>query len=440
MLEVVPKTLTNGLRVLVLRLPHLHSVSHAFMVRTGPRYEREVENGISHLVEHLVFRGTEGHPDSYALNVAVEDLGGEVNGLTQRDATTIHLTVPPRSAAAGLALLGEICTRPLLTGIEVERDVVMEELLDTLDVSGAELDLDVLSKRTLWAGHPLSMPIAGTPATLEGLTEAQCRAHYAKTFAAANAVLVVAGPVDPDEMLQVAERGFGGLPRGEPLPEVEAPIPTRGAPILVQPTDDSQVSVLLTFPAPHENHRDFAALLLLKRILDDGLGSRLRQAVCEQRGLAYSLSASIDAYADAGALELELTSSPRKVVAAVEETLRVLEALKQGPVSAAELERAKVRHRADLEFALDDPSEMCGWFGAMELVRSGVGYEDRLAEVLGVSPEQLLALSARTFDRERAVVTLAGPVDEEVLLRIERLLGREPGTSEWLSEGEDEEA
>lgn len=438
-LNVVPKTLSNGLRVLVLELPHLHAVSHALLLRTGPRYERDEENGISHLVEHLVFRGTVDHPDSYALNVEIEGLGGEINGLTQRDATTIHLTVPPRSAAPSLMLLGEICTRPLLSGIAVERDVVMEELLDTLDSSGCELDIDVLSRRVLWRGHGIGLPIAGTPATVEALTEAQCRAHYAKTFVAENAVLCIAGPVKVEEMLEVAERAFGGMKRGQPLQEVPPPVPQARAPIQVQAMDDSQVTAMLTYPAPHENHEDFAALLLLKRVLDDGLGSRLRQAVCEQRGLAYSLSASLDAYSDAGAMDVELACAPRKLVSAIEATLETLQQLARAPIGESELQRAKIRHRAELEFALDDPSEMCGWYGAMELVRCRASYEERLEEVMRVSAADIQRLAARILDPTVAVLTLIGPAEESDVHRLELLLGREAQSTVWLNDGAEAE-
>ncbi|MCK6551146.1 insulinase family protein [Myxococcota bacterium] len=439
MLNVVPATLSNGLRVLVLHLPHLHSVSHAFFVRTGPRYETDATNGVSHLVEHLVFRGTEVHPDSYALNVAVEALGGEINGLTQRDATTIHMTVPPRAAAEGLALLGEICARPLLQGLDVERDVVMEELLDTMDATGCELDVDVLSRRALWAGHPMGLPIAGTPATVEALTEADCRAHYAKTFVVENAVLCIAGPVDAKEMIETAERAFAPLGRGARLPERPAPVPPHRPAIQVQAMEDSQVSVLLTYPAPHENHTEFAALLLLKRVLDDGLGARLRQAVCEQRGLAYSLSASIDAYGDVGALDVELSCAPKKLVAAVAETLKTLRTLAEQPIGEDELARAKTRHRADLEFALDDPSEMCGWFGAMELVGCRATYEERLTEVLAVTTADLQRLARRILDPQAALLTLLGPAEESDTRRLELLLGREKDSTVWLNTDEAED-
>lgn len=437
MLKVVRQTLSNGLPVLVLQLPHLHAVSHAFMVRTGPRYETEAETGISHLVEHLVFRGTELHPDGSSLNFAVEALGGEINGLTQRDATTIHMTVPPQTAAEGLLLLGEICTRPTLSGIDIERDVVMEELLDTLDASGCELDIDVLSRRILWPGHPMSLPIAGTPASVEALTSEACRAHYAKTFVAENAVLCIAGPVDAAEMTAAAERAFGTLPRGQALAEPPPPAPPVRAPIAVQAMEDSQVTVLLTYPAPHENDPDFAKLLLLRRVLDDGLGSRLRQAVCERRGLAYSLSASIDAYSDAAAIDIELSCAPRKLIAAVEQTLATLRELCEEPISGEELARVKIRHRAELEFALDDPSEMCGWYGASELVRSRATYEDRLGEVMAVTAEDLFAFACRMFEPHLAVVTLVGPLEETDARRLELLFGREAQSTVWLN-AEDE--
>lgn len=440
MLNATSKTLSNGLRVVVLELPHLHSVSHHFSVRSGPRYETEAENGLSHLVEHLIFRGTIDHPSSLALNNAVEGLGGELNGLTQRDATTIHMTVPPHAAAEGLMLLGEMCSRPLLTGIDVERDVVMEELLDTLDSNGMELDSDALSRRVLWQDAGLGQPIAGTPASVESFTEAQCRARFEKTFVGANSVLCVAGPVDREEIYRTAERAFATMPRGQAMIEPSAPVPPQRAPIQVQSMDDSQVTVLLTFPAPHERDPELPALLLLKRILDDGLGARLRQAVCEQRGLAYSLSASVDLYGDAGALDIELACAPKKMVAAVEQTLATLKELQHLRVEDAELARAKVRHRAELEFALDDPSEMCGWYGAMALVGLDATYEERLAEVMRVTADEVLQLARRILDPTLAVLTLIGPAEESDVRRLELSLGREAQSTLWLGdELEDDE-
>lgn len=434
-LNVVRKQLPNGLTVLVLELPHVHSVSHALMVRAGPRYEVEENNGISHLVEHLVLRGTKQHPDSLQFHVAVEALGGEINGLTQRDASTIHLTVPPRHARAGLRLLAEACVAPTMEGIDVERNVVIEEILDTYDGEGNELDADAISRQLLWA-HPLGLPVAGLVELVEEMTEEDCRAHFERTFVAENAVLCIAGPVDADEMLAEAASAFLDMPRGATLEEGPSPIPKRGLPIHVQPTDDSQVGLLLTFPAPHEHDPAFPALLLLKRILDDGFGSRLRQAICEQRGIAYSMHASVDAYADAGCFDVEVTCGEQKIRAAVEETLAVLEGLFD--LTEEELDRAKTRHVAELDFALDDPSELCGWYGSSALMGRAVGYEDWLDEVQRVTPADVVALAHRMFDKEAALLTLIGPVTEEDLRPLERLMARPEGSTVWLGQPEAE--
>ncbi|MGF1511937.1 MAG: M16 family metallopeptidase [Myxococcota bacterium] len=441
MLNADIRTLSNGLRVVLLDVPHVHSASCALMVRSGPRYERPEENGIAHLVEHLLFRGTRSHPSSFDFHVAVESLGGEINGLTQRDATTIHITVPPQHLEAGLSLLGEVSTEPLLTGLAVERDVVVEEILDSLDAEGHDLDLDSISRRILWGDHPMAFPVAGDLELVESLTEAECRAFHRRFYTARNSVLVVAGPLEPNRVHQWAQQAFSRMTEGAEIPDPPAPKPRSRLPIHVQPTDDAQVSALLTFPAPHENHDDFGRLMVLRRILDDGFASRLRQAICEQRGLAYSLSVGVDAYRDAGAFDIEVACTPKKLFGAIEQMLDTLEGLKADPVQTDELERAKTRHLADLQFALDDPNELCGWYGASALMNVQKSAEAQQKEILEVRPDDLLHFANRLFRREDALLTLVGPVDERSTYRLERLLNRPAESTVWLGqdlEGEDE--
>lgn len=433
-LRTVQQTLSNGLPLVVVELPHAHSVSVAMMVRTGPRFERPEENGLGHLVEHLLFRGTTSHPSSYDYHVAVEAIGGEVNGLTQRDATTVHMTVLPQHARRALELLSEVCVEPLLTGLGVERDVVLEEILDSTDAEGNDLDIDSISRRVLWAGHPMSLPVAGDAELVESFTERECRMFFERTFVANNGVLAVAGRVRADEVLAWAEATFGRMPPGTRLPAPPRPAARRRLPVHVQTTDDSQVAMLLTFPAPDELHADFGRVLLLKRVLDDGFASRLRQAICEQRGLAYSLSVGVDAYQDAGAFDIEVTCAPRKLYAVVEQVLCSLAEIVEAPIPADELERAKTRHRADLEFSLDDPSEICGWYGASALIGSEVGYEARLEDVLSVTPEDLQRVARTILDPEQALLTLVGPTDERTARRLERLLQRPEASTVWLGE------
>lgn len=438
-LRTVQQTLSNGLPLVVVELPHAHSVSVAMMVRTGPRFEQPEENGLGHLVEHLLFRGTASNPSSYQYHVAVESIGGEVNGLTQRDATTVHMTVVPAHTRRALELLAEVCVEPVLTGLGVERDVVLEEILDSTDAEGNDLDIDSISRRVLWAGHPMALPVAGDADLVESFTERECRMFFERTFVAKNGVLAVAGRVNAEEVFAWAEASFGRMPVGARLPAPPRPQPRPRLPIHVQTTDDSQVAMLLTFPAPDELHPDFGRVLLLKRVLDDGFASRLRQAICEQRGLAYSLSVGVDAYQDAGALDIEVTCAPRKLYAVVEQVLCSIGEVVEAPIPADELERAKIRHRADLEFSLDDPSEICGWYGASVLIGSEVGYEDRLQDILAVTPDDLRRVAAEILNPERALLTLVGPTDERTARRLERLLQRPPESTVWLGEDDVEE-
>lgn len=378
-----------------------------------------------------MLRGTEARRDSYTLSAAIESLGGDVNGLTQRDAMTLHLTVPATSAVEGVRILGEIVTTPLLAGLDIERNVVLEEILDTLDHRGRETDPDALSRLTLWAGHPLGLPVAGTRATVAALTEDDCRAQYETLVAASNGVLSVAGPVNGDQIFTEASEAFASLRRGRRL---VSPTPldlSEKPPIQLQSTDDAQVSLLFTYPAPHENDPEFPALLMLRRLLDDGFASRLRQAVCETRGLAYSVGASVDAYEDAGAFDVELSCTPDKVSEVAKVVVETLESVGSFGLSDEELLRIRARHAADVAFSRDDPAEMVAWYASSELLGASGTFESRAARATQVEPAQIASLAARVFSRDRCLLTLVGPA-RKGLRDLERLLGRPARSSRGL--------
>lgn len=424
--------LPNGLRVVVLGLDHVHATTCALLVKAGPRYETPATNGLSHVVEHLLFRGTRAHPSSLSFHSAVEALGGEINGMTQRDAMTLYITVPPDRTSEALRLLGESCTSPLLEGLDVERNVVIEEILDSIDADGVELDIDTISRRLLWPNHPMSMPVAGTVELVEGFTEEACRARFEELFAASNAVLVVAGPVSRTSVVTEARAAFGAMPRGTPLAEPVGPVPPACPPIHIQPTDDSQTSILLSYPAVAEDHPDFTTMLLMRRIVDDGFGARLRQAIIEQRGLAYSLSAAIDVYKDAGAFDVELTCAPTKIVRTVERALMTLREIVENGVSQAELERVKTRHLAELSFSLDAPFELCTWYGSAALLGCDVDYDKRQAAVEATTTADIQRLASAVFDPERVLLTLVGPVDKDRARALELVLQRPFESTVWL--------
>ena len=402
--------LGNGLRVVTVELPHLHAGMLAAYVRAGSRHEDPRLNGVSHFLEHLFFRGSAGYPDGRTLNALVEDVGGNLNGVTTRDHGYYYTPIHPVRMEVPFTVLGDMLARPLFKEVELEREVILEEILDEVDEDGRDIDVDNLSKRALFEGHPLGQKIAGTRETVSGLREDDLRAHHARAYGARNLVVCAAGPLHHADVVGLAERSFGRLPPGAAVTDTALPRGPRGPRLVAVEHRESQTEVRLSFGAPAEDHRDFPALLLLRRILDDGLAARLQLNVVERKGLAYAVHGSIDTFSDCSVFEVEAACAPHKAPLVLAELLRLLAELCDEDVPADELRRAKVRHRIGLEFALDSAGEMIGWFGGTELFRSPEGFEERVAKLEAVAAQDLQRVARATFRRDGLVACAVGPI------------------------------
>ncbi len=151
--------LGNGLRVRLVTLPHLQSATASFFVRVGSRYEDERSNGLSHFLEHMLYRGTEEHPEAHELNLAIERLGGTLDAATHVDFTSYDLTLPPETIAQGVAMLAEVLRKPLLTDLSTEKQIIREEILEDLNEDGDQIDIDNVSRTLLYPNHPLAMAL-----------------------------------------------------------------------------------------------------------------------------------------------------------------------------------------------------------------------------------------------------------------------------------------
>ena len=420
--EVVRDVLPNGLRVVTAPAPGLHSAMIALYVRAGSRHETAPVNGVSHFLEHLFFRGSEGWPDTVAMNAAVESAGGSLNGITARDHGCYFTPIHPGDLGTGLAVLGDLVRRPLLREMAVEREVILEEILDEVDADGRDIDPDNLSKRIAFAGHPLSYKIAGTPATVRRLREGDIRAHHARFYTGANLVLAVAGPVRPSVVRDLAEEHLGELPRGRRSTDVPPPSWPSGPRFELVAHEDAQSEFSLSFPCPPERHPDYPVHLCIRRILDDGLSSRLPFEVVERRGLAYSLHAGIDSFSDTGMTVVDGACAPAKLPRVLEEVLRVLGGLAARAVPEEELVRVQRRHRMTLAFSLDSAAELAGWFGSGEVLSSPEGFEERCRRVERVTPAEVLRVARETFRRRNAIVVVVGPERRRERAAVEKLL------------------
>lgn len=426
--SVFKDVLPSGLTVVTVQTPHLHSVMCAVYVRVGSRHEDERTNGVSHMLEHLFFRGTHKYPDSVRMNAAVEGVGGNLNGVTMRDSSYFYSPAHVDGLEVTLSVLGEMLTRPRLGHLETEKRIILEEMLDEVDERGRDVDVDNLSKRLLYANHPLSMKIAGTTESVKALSMRDVRRHFARTYVGGNMVLAVAGPVSRTRVLRAARASFRHVRPGPRLEEVPPVALVPSGPRFKYVTlDEAQVEFRLSFPAVPEHHPDAVGLGLLRRVLDDGLSSRLPHNIVEKRGLAYSVGALIEMFHDVGTFEIDGASAPENLAAVFEEIFRTLATLRTGKITREELQRAQTRFAMHLDFLQDSPGELCGWFGGGELYRAAESFASKKAEANTVTLKTLRRLAETWLVPERLVAVAVGP--RSAKKKAERVITR---ASHWL--------
>lgn len=408
---VQKSVLPNGLRVVTVELPHLHTGMIAAYVRAGSRHEDPARNGVSHFLEHLFFRGSEGYPEGSAMHALVEDCGGSLNGVTTRDHGYYFSPVHPARIEVPLSVLADMLARPLFKEIEIEREVILEEILDEVDENGRDIDIDNLAKAALFPGHSLGMKIAGSRETVSSLREEDLRAHHERAYGARNMVLACAGPLRHADVVELAEARFGRLRPGRVLSDVPIDGAPRAPQLVAVEHVESQMELQASFRSPPEEHADFPVLRVIKRLLDDGLASRLQLNLVDRRALAYSVGAGMDGFTDCSVFEVGCACAPRKAPDALAEILRLLTELRHSEIPEEELARAKKKTRIWLEFSLDAPSEMIGWFGAGELLHPPVeGFESWIGRIEKVTAADIRRVANAIFRRENLVTVAVGPL------------------------------
>ena len=420
------ETLPNGLRVVTVELPHLHTCSLVMYARVGSRYESPTDNGLSHFLEHMLFRGSAEHPDAHRLNGAIEELGGTLYAETGRDYSLYQLSLSPEMVGEGIAILGEIFRAPAFDGIEVERRIILEEILEDLDESGRGINVDDVTRALMFEGHGLGQPITGPYANVERFTEVDVRRHFAGGYGARNMVFAASGAASPDAVLAAASREFGTLAGGSLL-GFEAPREPeagRGARFAYVENQGSQTSVQVVFRAVGESAPDFPALQMLARVLDDGMSTRLHHRVCDELGLAYYVAGATESFVDSGVYEIDATCAHERVPALLAESLRVLARLRDEPPSMAELDKARRRYRWDLLASLDDPDAMAGWWAGAELFFEPLAFEEKLARIDAVTPDDVSALAGRIFRPERMVAATVGTLSPSLQAQVRSVVDR----------------
>ena len=401
-------TLESGLTVIVVPMPGVHRVVLDAHLRVGPRYESPAQNGISHFLEHMLYRGTPRHPSAHAQALAFERLGGTLVAATYIDHMSMAFSVPPENLDAVLPLFAEVYREPIFDGIEIEKGIVREEIIEGLDDEGNDVDADTLLRALTFSNHPLGYPITGDLDRLESFDVPLLKQHHAAHYHGRGTVLAIAGPVDADRVFAQVEHCFQGLGSGGE-PHSTAPDEQRKPRFsFVRHSASSQTDLRVSFRAPGENDADEPAMELLLRILDDGMSTRLYHQICDARGLCYDVSAGYEAYADSGLVDLAAESAHERATQVLDELFKVVEELRdQGP-SGEELARAKQRYGWQLTEMLDDPGEAADFYALGQLTGVARTPAERLEQLTNVSHEHVRAAAQRIFRRHNLAVVAVG--------------------------------
>ena len=409
----VKDILPNGLRLVTVELPHLHTAALVVYAKVGSRYESPPDNGLSHFLEHMLFRGTARYPSSYQLNYAIEDLGGTLYAETGRDYSLYQISLNPELIAQGIALFAEIFGAPAFTQLELEREIVLEEINEDLDERGRDVNLDDLGRKLAFPDHPLGQKITGPPENVSRFTIDDCRRHFARFYGARNLIVCVSGPVSREGVLAAALPTLGKLPEGGEG-DTAAPRALDGGPhFAYDESPGAQTAVQVLFRALPEADPDFVAVQALGRVLDDGMSTRLHYTLCDQLGLAYYVSSSIEPFHDAALFELDGAAAHGKFAELVSGMLFLLDRFRKEPVTAEELAKAKRRYRYDLASAFDDADAMAGWFGGTELFYPPPSYETKVGRMEAVTAEDIQRAARRVFDPAHLVVAASGALTEK---------------------------
>jgi len=402
-------TLANGLRVLTGAMPHTRSATVSVYVGAGSRYEADEEAGLSHFLEHMLFKGASRRPTAKAISEAIESVGGIHNAATDREATVYYAKVPDSEAFTAIDILSDMVRDPIMDAAELEKErfVILEELAAVEDSPG-ELTA-ILADETLWPDQPLGRNVGGTPETVQAMPLSEVNRYMKSQYVPKNMVLVVAGNVKHEQVTDAANKWLGGMPSAPATPPHPVQKRPGSARLAVRQKDTEQANLCISFPALPLNHPDRYALDLVNALLGEGMSSRLFLELREEQALVYDVHSYVSEYRDAGALTIFAACEPGKArttaSACLEETAKMLRTLTQ-----AELNKGIRMAAGRIQLRMEDTRSVAGWLGAQELLLSEVFTVDEVVEhIESVDLDSLLRVGREILMPERASIAAVGP-------------------------------
>ena len=413
-------TLGNGLRVVTSEMPYTRSVSICVYIGVGSRYETDEQAGVSHYIEHMVFKGTERRPEPQMISGEIEGTGGIINAGTEHELTVIWCKVAQPHFESSLDLMLDVVRNSVFEpdAIENERLVVFEELNMINDYPNYKVD--ALIDEMLWPDHPLGRDIAGSRETVSAINQDTLLEHIQTYYTPTNIVISVAGNVNHENVVGLIEGMCDGWrstgkKTWAPFDGDQSAANTR---LEYRRTEQTHLSIAV--PGVSLVHPDRYVLDLISVMLGEGMSSRLFVEVREKRGLAYDVHSGVAHFMDTGAFVISAGVDPKRVYDAVQTILDQVSGIRDG-VPEEELEKAKNLSTGRLLLRMEDSRAVAGWMGNQELLLGKIAHpDDIVSRVKEVTTTDIERLANEVLLTDRLNMAVVGPCRGQ--RRLERML------------------
>jgi predicted Zn-dependent peptidase len=364
--EILP----NGLRVIYIEMPHIHSVVMSAYIGVGSRYEEEKKLGISHFLEHMLFRGTRRFKNSFELFQAIDNIGGDIDAYTSPEYSAVTIQVHSKQIEKGINILSDI----ILGGnfktedVEVERRIIQEEMKQFVDVKGDYVCIDDMSFSLMWKDGSTDAPLFGDEKTIAALRVEDLNAHYKKFFVPENMVLCISGKFKKDTVARCINEIFGNL-QGK-LSGQKPPLKTTQTEprYLFKKSPSQTIAFKLCHKAYPYKHKNAIIMLLLADVLGGGISSRLLLNVREKLGLVYDITCYPTMFSDVGSLDIFTSTKKENFEKTTKAVMDEVHKLSREGITEEELKRTEERVFSQTQLIMDSPLAMANWFGIEELL------------------------------------------------------------------------
>src|ERR1039457_1249123 len=409
-------TLGNGVRVITEVMPHVRSVSVGIWIGSGSRRESSEQNGISHFIEHMLFKGTTSR-SAEDIARSVDSIGGNLDAFTAKELVCFNTKVLDQHLSQAFDVLADLVLHPMFReeDIEKEKGVILEEI--KMEEDSPDYLVHEIFSSNFWKDHPLGKPILGTPQSVKRFDRGMIHAYYEAIYAPANLLVTAAGNLTHDRLVALVRGHFETLPPRQPLapdtiPATHARIALRNKKAL------EQVHLCLGVPSYPLPHHERFACYVLNTLLGGGMSSRLFQNIRERQGLAYAVFSELSPYRDTCCLSIDAGTSLASTPKVVDAILKEFRDIKEQPVPAEELRRAKDHLKGSLMLGLESTSSRMSNLARQEMCfRQCFTLDELVDSIEAVSAGEVQAIARSFFNPGQIAVTVLGKLEKFKLER-----------------------